>query len=545
MEKLAETIRKMHISFFKKLIIIMLAVNIPLLLSIAVFCYHSMRTIRQDTIKNVQIHQQNLIDIVENDVKYVEQQLYHISNMDDWNILRETSRGQITYEGVSALNQFRSRFQNVLGTSRLFMDISANLENADLRFSVNEGIDGFDAQEYEALQSEEAGAARFKSRDGSLYITSLNAWNYDLSVSMAARMDGEKIRNLLADGRSFLNEQMMLVFYTESGAVTICDGMTEALYRKITEADTFAPEDSKEVQKHMILIHTSSAMGDFAIYSFVEKNDIYAAMKKFYGSLFGIMAGSALVILSYGIIVNKMFKKVTQLIDENYAKELYAQRAVYRQLQSQINPHFLYNSFFVLQNMIREEENESASEFTKSLGQYYKFITRTERQEVALKEEVDHARVYLEIMKKRYGRRLEYEIVCGEEECLQIQVPRLILQPFIENVFGHGNHPGRDPMKIRLQVLREKEQIWIIIEDNGSGMEEQRLKDLAGELFKGDETKDSAIFNINRRLKIKFGSDYGVMLENSSLGGCRVCLRLPGIEQKGAGQNYVSDDCSR
>ncbi len=545
MEKLAETIRKMHISFFKKLIIIMLAVNIPLLLSIAVFCYHSMRTIRQDTIKNVQIHQQNLIDIVENDVKYVEQQLYHISNMDDWNILRETSRGQITYEGVSALNQFRSRFQNVLGTSRLFMDISANLENADLRFSVNEGIDGFDAQEYEALQSEEAGAARFKSREGSLYITSLNAWNYDLSVSMAARMDWEKIRNLLADGRSFLNEQMMLVFYTESGAVTICDGMTEALYRKITEADTFSPEDSKEVQKHMILIHTSSAMGDFAIYSFVEKNDIYAAMKKFYGSLFGIMAGSAIVILTYGIIVNKMFKKVTQLIDENYAKELYAQRAVYRQLQSQINPHFLYNSFFVLQNMIREEENESASEFTKSLGQYYKFITRTERQEVALKEEVDHARVYLEIMKKRYGRRLEYEIVCGEAECLQIQVPRLILQPFIENVFGHGSHSGRDPMKIRLQVLREKEQIWIIIEDNGSGMEEQRLKDLAGELFKGDETKDSAIFNINRRLKIKFGSDYGVILENSSLGGCRVCLRLPGIEQKGAGQNYVSDDCSR
>ncbi len=153
--------------------------------------------------------------------------------------------------------------------------------------------------------------------------------------------------------------------------------------------------------------------------------------------------------------------------------------------------------------------------------------------------------MYLEIMKKRYGRRLEYEIVCGEAECLQIQVPRLILQPFIENVFGHGSHSGRDPMKIRLQVLREKEQIWIIIEDNGSGMEEQRLKDLAGELFKGDETKDSAIFNINRRLKIKFGSDYGVILENSSLGGCRVCLRLPGIEQKGAGQNYVSDDCSR
>lgn len=526
MEKLAEMVRKVHLSFFKKLLLLMLAVNIPLLFSIGIFCYHSMRTIRQDTVKTVQTSQQNLINIVETDVKYVEQQLYHISNMDDWNILRETSRDTITYEGVYALNQFRSRFQNVLGTSRLFSDISANIETANLRFSVNEGIDDFDGQEYEALHASGENG-RFKSMDGNLYITSLNSWNYALSVCTAARVDLEKVRNLLESERSFLKEQMMLVFYTESGPVVICDGMTEELYQQIMQTGTFPLDETKEIQKHMILVGTSSAMGDFDIYSFVAKDDIYAAMKEFYVGLFWIMAGSVLVILSYGFIVSKMFRKVTQLIDENYAKELYAQRAVFRQLQSQINPHFLYNSFFVLQNMIREEENESAAEFARSLSKYYKFITRTEQQEVPLAEEVEHARTYLEIMKKRYGRRLEYEILCVDETCLQMPVPRLILQPFIENVFGHGYHSGRDAIIICLEILREENEIRILIEDNGSGMEEKRLKDLGEELFRASETNDSAIFNINKRLKIKFGSDFGVTIGNSLKGGCKVCLHLP------------------
>lgn len=226
-----------------------------------------------------------------------------------------------------------------------------------------------------------------------------------------------------------------------------------------------------------------------------------------------------------------MTEKVARLIDENYVKELYAQRAVYRQLQSQINPHFLYNSFFVLQNMIREEDTENAAEFAQSLSRYFKFITKTEREEVLLSEETEHAGVYLEIMKKRYGRRMEFQILCEDESSLQIMVPRLILQPFIENVFIHGYHSGKNAIMIILRIFRDGEDVLVTIEDNGSGMEEQRLKDLSEELCRGSGQNDSAIFNIHKRLQIKFGQDYGVSVGNSDKGGCRICLRLSGKTQ--------------
>lgn len=565
-----ERTRKMRISFFKKLLILMVVVNIPLVLSISVFCYHSMRAIRKDTVQTVRTNQQSLVDIMETDVKYVEQQLYYISNMDDWNVLRETSRKEITYDGIHALNQFRGRFQNVLGTSRLFTDIWANIETANLRFSVNEGIGDFDKEEYEALNSFGGEYTRFKSGKGNLYITSRNGWNHDISISTAAELDLEKVRSLMAGDRSFLNEQMILVFHAEPEPVYVCVGVSDEVFKAVAGKKDLTVEDGEDFLKQMILVHTPSIMGDFDIYSLVSENDISAAMQEFYVRLFWILAGSFLVVLSYGIIVSKMLQKpvrilsegfrkvemgdfavrlsrggddefavlyqrfntmvekVARLIDENYVKELYVQKAVFRQLQSQINPHFLYNSFFVLQNMIREEDNENAAEFALSLSRYYKFITKTEREEVLLEEEMEHARTYLEIMKKRYGHRMEYRIRCEDTACLKISVPRLILQPFIENVFIHGFHAGREALQVSLYVVRDEGDILVVVEDNGTGMEEQRLKDLSEELNKGSGKNDSAVFNINRRLRIKFGSSYGVSLGRSETGGCRIDLRIPG-----------------
>ena len=562
--------KKVHSSFFRKLLLLMLVVNIPLVFSITVFCYYSMRTIQNDTVKTVQTNQLTLVNIVETDIKYVEQQLYHIANMDDWNVLRETKREEITYDGIYALNQFRSRFQNVLGTSRLFKDIGANMEKANIRFSVNEGIDDFDREEYEALHSDTEEYVRFKTRDGNIYITSQNGWKQDLSVSMTAQIDLEKVRSLLISERSFPNEQMILVFDTLQEPVFVCDGASKEIDQAIAEKGIRLFEEKDPFGKNKILVHTSSNMGGFTIYSIVSGNDIFSAMKGFYAGILGIMAGSVLVVLSYGVIVSKMLQepvkiltegfqkvevgdfsvrlnrdrndefsllyqgfnsmteKVARLIDENYVKELYAQRAVYRQLQSQINPHFLYNSFFVLQNMIREEDNENAAEFAQSLSKYFKFITKTEREEVLLEEETEHARTYLEIMKKRYGRRMEFQIICEDESSLQITVPRLILQPFIENVFIHGYHSGKSAIEIILRIFREGEDVLITIEDNGSGMEEQRLKDLSEELYQGSGQNDSAIFNVHKRLRIKFGQEYGVSAGNSEMGGCRISLRLSG-----------------
>ncbi len=569
--------KKIKISFFRKLLLLMLVVNIPLVLSIAVFSYHSIYTIKEDTVKTVRTNQQSLVNIVENDVGYVEQQLYHIANMDDWNVLRETSRKEITYSGIYAINQFRDRFQNVLSTSRLFENICVGIEGSDFQFSVNNGIEDFDREKYAALYSSTEGYVRFKSREGNLYITSQEGWSRDRAVSIDAQIDLSKLQNLLGGEKTFLNEQMFIFFNTYPDPVIVGDGISEEIRGAILEGGKAAVENGKIFPESVILIHTASALEDFEVYSIVKESDIYTAMAEFYSRLFWILAGSILVVLAYGVIVsrmlqkpvqilsegfrkvemgdfavrlnrkgedefavlyqrfNTMVEKLEQLINENYVKELYAQRAVYRQLQSQINPHFLYNSFFVLQNMIQDEDNENAAEFTCSLSRYFKFITRTEQEEVPLSEEVEHAGAYLDIMKKRYGHRLEYSISCRDDTCLDIMTPRLILQPFIENVFIHGFHGKRETIKIILEVFQgnrpRQEQAgdftWIMIEDNGSGMVKQRLEKLLEELSQSSEKNTSAIFNINRRLRIKFGTEYGVTVENSEKGGLRIWLRLP------------------
>ena len=570
-----QSMRKMQLSFFKKLFILMLVVNIPLVISIVVFCYKSLRAIREDTVRVAKNSQENIVRMVETDTNYVQQQLYHISNMNDWDVLCETNRSDITYEGVTALNQFRSRFQNVLGTSRFFEDIWANIEAADLRFSVNDGMDDFNKEEYAAFSFASAdGTGRFKGRDGQLYIVSRNGWNHDISVITVAELDLEKLRNMMAEEKRFQNEQMVLVFQGASEPVYICAGASDELYQLLKSKKELQEKPDEAVIRDKILVHTSSSLGDFDIYSFVAEKDIYAGMREFYITVVWIMAGSILVVLAYGFIVSKMLQKpvqilsegfqkvelgdfsvrlnregedefavlyqrfntmaekLAQLIDENYVKELYAQKAVYKQLQSQINPHFLYNSFFVLQNMIQDEDTENAAEFAQSLSKYFRFITKTERQEVLLKEETEHARTYLEIMKKRYGHRLEYCILCEDPACLNVPVPRLILQPFIENVFKHGFHSGRDALQITIRILHKEKDIFIRIEDNGSGVEEQRLKELTEELTAGNEKNESAIFNIHKRIQIMFGTSYGVCVENNETGGCRVCLHLPDQEMK-------------
>lgn len=562
--------RRMQLSFFKKLFILMLVVNIPLVVSMTVFCYKSIRVIREDTVKVSKNSQENMIRVVETDVDYVQQQLYHISNMDDWDILCETDRSDITYEGISALNQFRSRFQNVLGTSRFFKDVWANMQSSDLRFSVNDGIDNFNRREYDALSlSSGSNKGRFKSMDGHIYLASQNGWNQDISVITAAELDLEKIRNMMAEERRFQNEQMVLLFQGASERVYVCAGVSDELYQFLENRAELPSEGDDVLVNGKILVHTASGLGDFGIYSFVPEKDIYSGMKEFYIALVWIMAGSLLVVFAYGIIVSKMLQKpvkilsegfqkvemgdfsvrlsrqgddefavlyqkfnnmtekVARLIDENYVKEIYAQKAVYRQLQSQINPHFLYNSFFVLQNMIQDEDTENAAEFAKSLSRYFRFITKTEQQEVPLREEVEHAETYLEIMKKRYGHRLEYQILCQDPSCLEIQVPRLILQPFIENVFKHGYHSGQSALQIKVCILHEGKDIFLLVEDNGAGLEEQRLRQLSEELSAGSEKNDSAIFNIHKRIQIKFGPAYGVRIENSENRGCRICLHLP------------------
>jgi two-component system sensor histidine kinase YesM len=135
---------------------------------------------------------------------------------------------------------------------------------------------------------------------------------------------------------------------------------------------------------------------------------------------------------------NHMTGKLGTLIDQVYKQKILVQKAELKQLQSQINPHFLYNSFFILSRRVKHGDLDNAILFCEQLGNYFRFITRSAEGHVPLSKEVEHARIYAEIQASRFSNRISVEFEELPEGFGNIIVPRLILQPIIENAFEHG-----------------------------------------------------------------------------------------------------------
>ena len=113
------------------------------------------------------------------------------------------------------------------------------------------------------------------------------------------------------------------------------------------------------------------------------------------------------------------------------------QRAELKQLQSQINPHFLFNSYFLLHRLIKSRNFERAVEISKNMGTYFQFITRNASDTVSLLREYEHAEIYADIQSLRFEGRIAVEVEPLPLCCQSIMVPRLIIQPSIENAFAH------------------------------------------------------------------------------------------------------------
>lgn len=216
-----------------------------------------------------------------------------------------------------------------------------------------------------------------------------------------------------------------------------------------------------------------------------------------------------------------------ELIEKVYDQKLLAHRAELKQLQSQINPHFLYNSFYNIYRMAKTEGNENTAKFSNLLSEYYQYITRNAEDEVPLEKEVHHAQIYLNIQSIRFGQRIRTNIADIPESFQHIFVPRLIIQPLLENAFEHGIQNVDNPL-ISLTFEESPDSYYLIVEDNGSGLSDTELSILKQKLAMTEaKIETTAIVNIHRRLILRFGSGSGLSVANSVTGGLRVQLRIP------------------
>ncbi|QJD87868.1 sensor histidine kinase [Cohnella herbarum] len=230
---------------------------------------------------------------------------------------------------------------------------------------------------------------------------------------------------------------------------------------------------------------------------------------------------------------NTMAENVHHLIKEKYEIELARRQSELESLQSKINPHFLYNTLSSIKAVIRDENAGLARQMVQHLSDLFRYSLNRGRFIVTLVEELDHVNKYLTLQKLRFGEqfRMTFDI---DDELLSTSILRLTLQPIVENAILHGleNKTGHRLVHICAQTYDN--ELWIYIEDNGKGMDSRQADKMNAML--GDNprtmldspTRDRVgIYNVNSRIKLYYGNEYGISILSAPDEGTIVKIILP------------------
>lgn len=230
---------------------------------------------------------------------------------------------------------------------------------------------------------------------------------------------------------------------------------------------------------------------------------------------------------------NHMLMKLDALIKKNYIQQLENKETQLRNLQLQINPHFLYNTLETISSIAAVKQAFVVCDMCQKLGEIFRYsLGKNYGEFVTLQQELDHTNNYIFIQKIRQGNRFEvfYDI---EVDGGKYRILRFVLQPIVENAIQHGlgNLTGKGTLEISACV--REEMLLIKIVDDGIGMDRQKVEELQAYINSTEKEKDSAksigIRNVNQRIKLSCGEEYGVTIDSYPYQGSCFTLRLPVI----------------
>lgn len=234
-------------------------------------------------------------------------------------------------------------------------------------------------------------------------------------------------------------------------------------------------------------------------------------------------------VVELGKSFNIMVQTVNALVEENKIEHEAKRISELNALQAQINPHFLYNTLDSIMWMAECNLNEEVVEMVTALARLFRISISKGQNVITVEEEIEHAKNYLLIQKIRYKDKFTFSIDV-EDRFLSHPTPKLILQPIIENAIYHGIEYMVDEGTIRIHVYQEGDNLVFQIKDNGLGMDEatvQKLlftKDFVPEPHQGSGV---GVRNVDERIKIRYGNDYGIWIESEIEEGTIVEIRIP------------------
>lgn len=239
---------------------------------------------------------------------------------------------------------------------------------------------------------------------------------------------------------------------------------------------------------------------------------------------------SQLEVNDMAIEYNKMLCKVTELMDTAVRREVMVKEAQIRSLEKQINSHFLYNVLDAIRMMAEVKGIYNVSDALLALARMFRYNLKVDSHYVLLQEEITYLENYLKLCNIRY----DYYITLSEnitDEVRNLKVPKIILQPIAENSIVHGLDELAENTTIYLKVYQKENVVYIEMTDMGKGMDEAELQNVRDTVTFGGggehSTNGIGLHNINERIQLMYGSEYGVEVYSKEQCYTKVVLKIP------------------
>lgn len=556
----------------RRLILSFICILLPLYILSMIIYNWGIRTLQDEISKSMISQVSGYLTGLEEEFRRIQTLQYDVLSDDNLNALGAIPDSLNDIEKMQSILRLQQRLNAIRNSSTYIKDVYAYIPAIQKNVSALT-ISTFNQQEFGNLRNIPLTLdSQVMNVDGRMYLSAVYPFSTPSSKRgplfiVAIELSKEKLEEHL---KLMVNSSDEGLIFNSSQFV-ITTGRDAAFDREISThmANNANIGNAQKLvinDKHYLAVYTSSNFFGAVLSKYVPENTVFKPLQK-YRSWFVLLAAVALIIIViYSLYVykyihkpldklvrafrkieygdfevqidhaindefqyiykrfNVMLGNLKSLIDQVYKQQILTQKAELKQLQSQINPHFLYNNLFILNTMARLGDYENLEQFTNQLGEYFQFVTRNSSDEVPLWKEVKHAKVYAEIQAMRFSNRLKVEFDDLPEHIGHVMVPRLILQPIIENAFEHGleRKPANGILRVRL--LKIEHEIQMIVEDNGEELSGERIEFLNDALSDQEGLETTGILNIHQRIRLKFGQTSGLHVERSKLGGLKATI---------------------
>lgn len=572
--------KQRYISTFVRLLLIFFLVTIPLY---AVSIYANRQgaenvkgEIGKSTLNQVAFY---LSDFESEITRITETQARYIDDV-DFKRLSLLGPALETSEQIESLNGIRGKLLLLKSTSKYIENIRAYIPAMGMTMDSAGYMQPCCPADTMAELFSESGV-QIRSQNGMLLLTQSSS--YILSDSEAvpaygisAQLSRERIENSLLDFIQYKQGSALLMSHDDGWSIRNCsgeavEGKPESFFWELmAETDSRGIRNISIEKQPYLVAHEFSPKLRLSLMVFVPETAFLHYLQSYNNWMKLISLVTALVLVAFSVWLyglmerplvelvdafrkvengdltveiahsgndeftylygrfNKMVRNLKNLMVRAYEQEIRAKNAELKQLQYQINPHFLYNSIFIIYRMTKRKDIDTIEKLSRHLGEYYRFVTRSSAGEIPLADEVTHAGNYIEVQRIRFGNRIEVrmdEIPPGRESFI---VPRLILQPIVENCYNHGLKHKEEGGLIELSFVESADRLVLQIDDNGDDLSDEDLIGLTTMLSREtDELENTGILNIHRRLAIFYGEGAGIEVARSKHGGLSTRVVIP------------------